>query len=317
MAWDSRNGNLINLNSNETFFTNIMKCLNTTFGKTTSYKYGLFKSILDNLYNADNYVIKYEDLVNTFSKIYWNIIVKYKLPQKQMSSQGNMSSMEILIEDVKNKYLFTEDIDFDFLKEDTKIYYINKTSQIFNKYVVGALYSDLNGKIYGFSKKDKIIYFSKESYEFLSNNKNVLEKLNYYSWIIWTESILEKKGLGINNVALKLDLSTKRKTLDVFKKQLFLGDNNSKCFYCGCNITTKSCHIDHFVPWHFVKNDKIWNLVPSCSKCNLSKNDKIPTLKYLEKIIIRNAKCFGDSYEANIIKLYNAALYNGYLIWDK
>ena len=75
----------------------ILNCLNTTAYKTTSYKYGLLKAVLDNLYNCDNYRLSFDELLLTFAKIYWNIIVKYDLPQKQMSTQGNLSSMEIII----------------------------------------------------------------------------------------------------------------------------------------------------------------------------------------------------------------------------
>lgn len=47
-------------------------------------------------------------------------------------------------------------------------------------------------------------------------------------------------------------------------------------------------HIDHFIPWSFIRNDQAWNLVVTCSKCNLSKNDKMAQKYYLEKLIDRD-----------------------------
>ena len=317
MAWYSKDGELQQLNNGETYMSCVLNCLNTTFGKTTSYKYGLLKTILDNLYNCDNYRLSFDELLNTFSKIYWNIVVKYNLPQKQMSSQGNLSSIEILIQSIMDEFPECKSTDFDSLKSDIKSNYVKRTRRIIKKDVIGALYSDLNCKIYGFSKEDNYIYFNKESFEFLSNNKMIIEKLNYYSWIMWTEKILDKKESGINNVALKLDLSTKRKSLQEFKKIIFAESNDYKCFYCESKISPTNCHIDHFIPWSFVKNDKIWNLVPTCSKCNLRKNDKIPNKKYLDKIILRNSKMLENSYEDNLLKLYKASLFNGYILWKE
>ena len=61
------------------------------------------------------------------------------------------------------------------------------------------------------------------------------------------------------------------------------------CFYCGKKLQ-KSIHVDHFIPWSFVKDDKIWNLVLSCAECNERKNSKIPVKNYLVKIENRNKK---------------------------
>lgn len=80
-------------------------------------------------------------------------------------------------------------------------------------------------------------------------------------------------------------------------------------------IIKSSCHVDHFIPWSFVKNDNIWNLVLSCSECNLKKNNKIPNYKYLIKLIERNNKLFGDKYAAKIDILYHSALKNGFEVW--
>lgn len=34
--------------------------------------------------------------------------------------------------------------------------------------------------------------------------------------------------------------------------------------------------VDHFIPWSFVMNDKLWNLMPIDSSLNSSKNNKLP-----------------------------------------
>lgn len=120
-------------------------------------------------------------------------------------------------------------------------------------------------------------------------------KVNYYCWILWIEIVLDKQEREISNLSLKLDLSTKksRNSLNEFKNDLFIKDD-SYYFYCGCKIYKSNCHVVHFVPWQFVENDNIWNLVLSCINCNLKKNNKIPKREYLLKINERNNKSCGE-----------------------
>ena len=48
--------------------------------------------------------------------------------------------------------------------------------------------------------------------------------------------------------------------------------------------------MDHFIPWSFVKDDKLWNFVLSCSSCNIKKSNKIVLKEFLGKLKERNNK---------------------------
>ena len=106
-------------------------------------------------------------------------------------------------------------------------------------------------------------------------------------------------------------------SLELFKQSLFAKGDTLECFYCGNPVSLKGCHMDHFIPWSFVKDDQIWNLVFSCSHCNESKNNRIPSNEYLNKLINRNKKISLESYNKKLIKLYDSALYNGFVRWDR
>jgi hypothetical protein len=41
-------------------------------------------------------------------------------------------------------------------------------------------------------------------------------------------------------------------------------------------ISTKKYDVDHFIPWSFVMNDELWNLMPMDSSLNSSKSNKLP-----------------------------------------
>lgn len=297
------------------YLTDIMHCMNSNARKTASYKYVFFKSILDNLFNVnENLEISFDDLSKDFSIIYWNIIAKYKLPQYQ---NGRQSKMEKYVYQFISSDEMVDEVDFYSLKEDIQEEYLQVTKNVISINVVGALYSDFNEVIYGFDIKRKVIWFNKNTYRFLIEYKSSLEKLNYYAWILWIENILRIRDEEASNLATKLECSNKRKSLERFKDELRLKGDEEKCFYCGSKISICNCHLDHFIPWSFVHDDKIWNLVYSCSSCNTSKNDRIPNDQFLLKIQGRNKVLLNNSYEQELNRLYNAALHNGFACWEK
>ena len=284
--------------------------------ETATYKYAFFKAILDNLFNVnENLELNFNYLSYSFSKMYWNLIAKFKLPQYQ--NGGRVSLIEKTIYEIISNNNLLDEIDFDSLNPKEQNDYLAKTKNVIGINVVGALYSDLNSNIYGFSKKEKKIWFNEESYNFLTKYKSALEKLNYYAWILWMENNLSIANKEEGNLAIKLDDSTKRESLELFKQSLFDKGDNLECFYCGNPVSLKGCHMDHFIPWSFVKDDQEWNLVFSCARCNESKNNKIPSYDYLTKLINRNKNISLESYNKKLIKLYDSALYNGFVKWER
>lgn len=46
--------------------------------------------------------------------------------------------------------------------------------------------------------------------------------------------------------------------------------------FTGNPIVSKQYDVDHFIPWSFVMNDELWNLMPMDSSLNSSKSNKLP-----------------------------------------
>ncbi len=46
--------------------------------------------------------------------------------------------------------------------------------------------------------------------------------------------------------------------------------------FTGKSIDQKQYDVDHFIPWSFVMNDELWNLMPMDSSLNSSKSNKLP-----------------------------------------
>lgn len=318
MAHDDKSGEIIKVyDKDNLYMSDFMHFINSLARKTSTYKYAFFKSILDNIFNVnDKLELSFKDLSYSFSKMYWNLISKYKLPQYN-NTKDRLSLIEKEINEIINSNSLIDGVDFDSLEEAIRNRYLNNTKGIISIYVVGALYSDLNSTFYGFDKSKKIIWFNESSYNFLIKYKSALEKLNYYAWIIWMENILSISEREEGNIAIKLDESTKRESLEAFKNDLYSSGDKLECFYCEKEISLKKCHMDHFIPWSFVKDDKIWNLVFSCSSCNEAKSNKIPSELFLDKIIYRNKNILLNGYEDKLRKLYKSAIYNGFNMWDR
>ena len=62
----------------------------------------------------------------------------------------------------------------------------------------------------------------------------------------------------------KLDNATPRRNdLSVYQEVLYREFQEKNCFYCGKKLNNK-IHVDHFIPWSFIKTDNLWNFVLAC-----------------------------------------------------
>jgi len=134
------------------------------------------------------------------------------------------------------------------------------------RFVIGALYDDFEGIIYCFNLKECGIVLNPTVYYFILKYKAKLEKLNYYAWVQFLEQINDDNVLL--RVIDKLGLTTpKREDLSVYREILRRKFEKNTCFYCGKKLE-RNIHVYHFIPWPFVKDDKLWNFVLPCARCN-------------------------------------------------
>ena len=263
--------------------------------KRNTYKFGLIKSLLDNLFNGkiSDYGVyyTYEEIFSSFAENYWNLVTKYHLRQMKKDGKSEYSKVEtILMKSVEENNVL-EQMEFSNIDEAFKKNIIREVTRECKRYVVGALYNDFEGVIYEFSLKEEGLTLNYPVYKFMLKYKMEIEKLNYYSWARFLETVNDDDVLI--KVIDKLELSTPRRSdLSIYREILYREFEENRCFYCGKKLTDK-IHVDHFIPWSFVKNDKVWNFVLSCPACNLKKNDKLPKPKYVEEIKQRNQKLMG------------------------
>ena len=141
------------------------------------------------------------------------------------------------------------------------------------------------------STVSKTVSFRPETlryYDFFVKYKVEIEKINYYEWAKFLETVNDDSVL--TRVIDKLELSTpKRENLSVYRYVLEVEFEQNNCFYCGKKLGL-DVHVDHFVPWSFVKNDMAWNFVLACPSCNIKKSNKLPSIEYLMVLKERNER---------------------------
>ncbi len=125
------------------------------------------------------------------------------------------------------------------------------------------------------SKLKKHIYFQSEWVEMIQDNTvSILGWIQYekVKWLqnnnpevpglVYKLAPMDEKMRKLNNVRKLwegvLELSEVR---DVFTDEI---------------IRQKQYDVDHFIPWSFVMNDELWNLMPIDSSLNSSKSNKLP-----------------------------------------
>lgn len=308
VGWDRSCGELLD-NSSADFLSLLSYSLFSGM-HTTTYKFCFLKSILENIYSLDeNFSISLADIGETFCSVYWNMICVHKMPQMPQYQTGARSIFEKIIEKMISENPYLDGVHFDSINSEARNKYLREAIPVFEKNVIGAFYDDVDGKLYGFSKKEKRIWFNKNSFEFLSNNKLILDQVNYYEWLKKIEIILKANNQSIENLSTILEEITKRSNLAPFRELLINRGEPLTCFYCGKPLSG-TIHVDHVISWDYLKSDNLWNFVLACPSCNSSKNNKLPEEQFINKLIERNKKLGIPS--PDIKKIYESAKKNGF-----
>ena len=254
----------------------------------TSYKFGFLKSILDNLYNVDDkLMLTFDQLFSKFTEIYWNLVLKHHIRQKNPGKINRRSELENILTYGREKYTIPEDIPFESLSDEMRIDICHRVKMKCKNNVVGALYADLGRLFYSFSKSGEWIQLNPIMYQFVCNHKVAIEKLNYYEWAKFLEKVNEDRA--VDHLLSKIDESTMRTRNGLaYYRNILFEEFENKCFYCGKKVTKQNVEVDHFIPWSFIKDDQLWNFVLACPECNNRKRDKLAQIDFLDKISDRN-----------------------------
>ncbi len=278
--------------------------------KTANYKFVLFLSIIrlieqnKGIVNQSDCFLDYDSVTKLFFKMQYILHMKYRL--KILQSRNSDAKILELINNVSERYNKKFSIEEEEIDEDT----VNEIQRkVLNRTVLFLLRKDI--EFYDFYddsfQKIEVPFNVSTEQEFrshLSNRKikylgfatSVCEfiKMTYYS-LLNAVVAEHTRFLETLNLTPRLLAKVKDSVLESFgPRQISSSDRETlldydrSCFYCGKVLTLDLLEVDHFLPYTYLFDSPIWDLVSTCSDCNRKKHDKIPQPAFLKKLLARN-----------------------------
>mgnify|MGYP003548422410 FL=1 len=125
------------------------------------------------------------------------------------------------------------------------------------------------------SKLKKEVHFNSDWMKMIQDNT-----VNILGWIQYEKlKWLQNNNPEVPGLIYKLaPMDEKMRKLNNVRKlwEGILGVREVRDVFTGNPIVSKQYDVDHFIPWSFVMNDELWNLMPMDSSLNSSKSNKLP-----------------------------------------
>lgn len=268
------------------------------FGKNSAtYKFAFAKALLE-LIDRQTTKISLEELSIPFA----NSIVEHV---KKTGKQGNATSSKFL--DGCRNYIKGE-ITQDNLYHLTEKYGFVNVIDAFQNVNGGTIPKLFYEKDFALGKKEIVITDNlleiKEKFQFRNLEQEVEARWSLVetAWNLKINPNLLEVKYDENNSLFFIEESDIMKRIDITSvRDALNGYQKGKCFYSFQDISiTKNdgnvCAVDHFLP-HInkaahakveVNINGVWNLVLADSKVNAHKSARIPELRYLKRLHIRN-----------------------------
>ena len=295
--------------------------------KDNTYKFALARFLLEHCNRLDSRhihekvrtsqpeVVPYQDIADAFLSYYWHQECKYRIRQNYNDAKPP-SVVTIIREVFGEKYIPEPFKQMDRYKIEMAQSEIrkrvfgsekNKTSQVvprFQNIKEGSSTRRMQ-VFYDYDDEKEQLRIFPQALMFFYENYSVLIKSVLLEWAKFLEKINTLPRL----IAKIESAEVKRGAL---KKYIMIFKDFRSCFYCNTALDRTEVNVDHFIPWSYIFEDESWNLVLSCHRCNMRKNDSLAGTHFLDELILRNKK-----YQDRIEDLRRSLLRLGSDTWQK
>lgn len=246
---------------------------------------------------ANNSRIKYSEIARYFFVYYWPLTCKTRLRQGPVTQPPVITTK---IEEEFTEKAYPQSVDQIIRKERAKVnrclekismiglkdvahrfQRVNKVEvRMFYQFAAGPPDKSGNRKL---DRKGGILLNSNAG-RFLRENYEALSGALMAEWL----KAIEKHNFGSPNLAGRLSGHYGRRNQRKFLPVLEAFGRD--CFYCGKYLETGKCiHVDHVLPFDYMGDTELWNLVLACQGCNCKKLCSLPPAQYVNKLMHRNA----------------------------
>ncbi|MDO5303621.1 MAG: HNH endonuclease domain-containing protein [Clostridia bacterium] len=125
------------------------------------------------------------------------------------------------------------------------------------------------------SKLKKEVHFDSDWMKMIQDNTVAIHGWIQYEKVKWLQNNNpEVPGLVHKLAPMDEKIRKLNKVRDLWEGVLNVREVRD--VFTGQPIQRKKYDVDHFIPWSFVMNDELWNLMPMDSSLNSSKSNKLP-----------------------------------------
>ena len=280
--------------------------------KDNTYKFALARAILEHCHGTRTgrdsaYHISYRHLARCFLKYYWRQESVFKIRQtfdRKRTPRAIQAIGEIF--DSSTPGIFEKlDADDIIRAEDLIMKTVfgharTKTSLVVPKFQNIKVGQRVRREaiFYEYDDDAKYIYLRPEAFAFFKQNYDLLRRVVLAEWTRFLEKVNTMPRLMMKVE----DARVKRGPMTQYRK--LLEDHFDHCFYCCNRLEREYTDVDHFIPWSYIFEDDLWNLVLACRGCNHKKSASLAGEEFLELLIKRNS-----TYHTRMESLENSLHY--------
>ena len=175
----------------------------------------------------------------------------------------------------------------------------------FQKIKVGPCVEEIQ-MFYEWDDSEKRITVRDDAFKFLQSHRLILQSAVTHKWARY----LERTNGGLPNLIAKVECVgglPARNSARMREARRALYRDGAECFYCRCTLDRRAMRLDHVIPWSFIFDDPLWNLVPSCTACSGRKGNALPDCDAYERLVRRNEE-YAKGPEAACAKKFAESL---------
>jgi hypothetical protein len=276
--------------------------------KSASYKPALLKALVRCCRQSDDLRIPLDAIGREFTKLYWNQTVVYHL--RQAASLGKESTAVKLIRRTAQAY---KAHDLAELPAAGRAKIDRRMAKLLTVNVLHAFHRSRPPEmplLYRWKPGQDHVVITPKAHSLLKAQAVALELVANFYWAEFLE--------GCNRLAPRIVQKVSRdgafrKSLQKYLK-ILREESNVQCFYCEAPLgEQRAPTVDHVIPWSFLLEDDLWDLVLACTRCNSAKSDWLPDHAFIEKLLLRNRGLSRDGISLSmggpeIERLYEAAI---------
>jgi hypothetical protein len=260
---------------------------------TNSYKFALLRSLAEigrETPQIDR--VPYTSLAEKFLKYYWPLTILFRIRQATDPTRDPiiMKFIRREAEELQlSPYTFLEDYRREYPDRYAEV--LSRCSQrggCFDEVIPRFHIVHRNSVQPAFyTWRDSEVNLSTDSQRFLGEYSSVIEPLAVGSWVRFTEQYTNVPRLYEKIRGVRPERKHGRYRPLLSKLQ------GAHCFYCG-KPSPGSLAVEHVIPWCYVLEDRVWNLVLACNGCNLAKSSQTPGDEHVKQLIERNKKMLAE-----------------------